>query len=116
MLLGMLLASCVSTEGDVNFERMSEEELATYNATQPIRQMIVCADEDRSLSRVRRRRCMTVEQAYGSARCAEYHSGLQRITTIRVKPSQLPWLYAEFGALLKKFSGQLFIEHTAQQK
>lgn len=65
MLFSMILTSCVSTEGDVNFERMSEEELAAYNATQPIRQMIVCINEDRSLSRVRRRRCMTDEQAYG---------------------------------------------------
>jgi len=71
MLFSMILTSCVSTEGDVNFERMSEEELAAYNATQPIRQMIVCINEDRSLSRVRRRRCMTVEQAYGSAQQAQ---------------------------------------------
>lgn len=70
MLFSMILTSCVSTEGDVNFERMSEEELAAYNATQPIRQMIVCINEDRSLSRVRRR-CMTVEQAYGSAQQAQ---------------------------------------------
>lgn len=71
MLFSMILTSCVSTEGDVNFERMSEEELAAYNATQPIRQMIVCINEDRSLSRVRRRRCMTDEQAYGSAQQAQ---------------------------------------------
>lgn len=51
-----------------NFERMNEDELASYNNGKPISQMIVCSDEDRSFSRVRRRRCMTVEAMYGSER------------------------------------------------
>jgi hypothetical protein len=53
-----------------NFERMNEDELAAYNSGKPISQMIVCSEQDRSFSRVRRRRCMTVEAMYGSAQQA----------------------------------------------
>ena len=59
--------ACVDTSGIPNFERMSEQELAAYNSGRPIGQMIVCGEDDRAFSRVRRRRCMTVEQMYGSA-------------------------------------------------
>ncbi len=61
-----LLSGCVSTEGELNFERMSKEELAAYNQTQPVSQMIVCGDDERNFSRVRRRICMTVDAMYGS--------------------------------------------------
>ncbi|MEQ8956298.1 MAG: hypothetical protein RL120_19375 [Gammaproteobacteria bacterium] len=60
----LILASC--TYADINFERMSEAELATYNEGRSISQMIICAENERSFSRVRRRECMTVEQMYGS--------------------------------------------------
>lgn len=50
-----------------DFENMSGEELFNYNAERPLAQMIVCIDEARSFSRVRRRVCGTVEQMYGSA-------------------------------------------------
>ncbi len=53
-----------------NFERMDEEQLAAYNNGKPLSQMIVCSEENRSFSRVRRRRCMTVEAMYGSAQQA----------------------------------------------
>jgi len=66
-LLAFILASCVDTRGMPNFERISEAELAEYNRERPLAQMIVCSDEQRSFSRVRRRHCMTVEQMYGSA-------------------------------------------------
>lgn len=67
----LLLAACVDTSGIPNFERMSEAELAEYNRDRPIAQMIVCGEEDRAFSRVRRRQCMTVEQMYGSAEQAQ---------------------------------------------
>jgi len=65
--LVIFLAACVDTRGDLNFERMNEAELAAYNRDRPLAQMIVCSDENRAFSRVRRRQCMTVEQMYGSA-------------------------------------------------
>jgi len=61
----LTMTSCIYD--DVNFERMSEVELAAYNQDRNIAQMIVCTEESRSFSRVRRRRCFTVEQMYGSA-------------------------------------------------
>jgi len=59
------LSACTYT--DINFERMSALELAEYNMKQPIAQMIVCSDDDRSFTRIRRRSCLTVEKMYGSA-------------------------------------------------
>ncbi len=68
LLAGLFLASCAaSSDGIPNFERMSLAELANYNRDRPLAQMIVCSEDNRSFSRVRRRRCMTVEQRYGSA-------------------------------------------------
>jgi len=67
VLSSLALAACVDTSGIPNFERMSEEELAEYNSGRPLSQMIVCGEDERSFSRVRRRRCMTVQQMYGSA-------------------------------------------------
>lgn len=64
----LFVGSC--TYSDINFERMSELELAEYNRTQPLAQMIVCSEENRSFSRVRRRNCLTVEKMYGSAQQA----------------------------------------------
>lgn len=81
-VLGLLLVSCVSTEGMPNFERMSEEELAEYNRGRSIGQMIVCMEGDRSFSRVRRRSCMTVNQAYGSAQQADQLGVLNSIPGI----------------------------------
>lgn len=60
----LAMASC--TYSDINFERMSEAELAAYNQGRNVAQMIVCSENSRSFSRVRRRRCLTVEQMYGS--------------------------------------------------
>jgi hypothetical protein len=67
MLFGfaaVLLSACV--EAGPRFESMSEAELAEYNNGRPLSQMIVCAEDDRSFSRVRRRRCGTVAMMYGS--------------------------------------------------
>lgn len=61
----LLMPAC--TYSDINFERMSKAELAAYNQGRNIAQMIVCSDESRAFSRVRVRRCFTVEQMYGSA-------------------------------------------------
>lgn len=66
-LTSLMVASCVSTDADINFERMSALELADYNRTQPISLMIICSEDNRSFSRVRRRSCITVEKMYGSA-------------------------------------------------
>ena len=60
----LAMASC--TYSDINFERMSEAELAAYNQGRNVAQMIVCSENSRSFSRIRRRRCLTVEQMYGS--------------------------------------------------
>ena len=62
----LLLGSCVSTDGVPNFERMSYAELTAYNSGRPLPQMIVCTEDPRSFSRVRRRYCGTVESIYGS--------------------------------------------------
>lgn len=72
----LLIAALITiTACEVNdlpdFERMNEAELAQYNQGRPVSQMIVCTDDSRSFSRVRRRRCMTVEAAYGSAQQAQ---------------------------------------------
>ena len=60
------LVACVDTRGIPNFERMSEAELAEYNKDRPLAQMIICTEDNRVFSRVRRRQCLTVEQMYGS--------------------------------------------------
>lgn len=66
----LTMVSC--TVSDVpNFERMSELELAEYNSERSIGQMIVCSEDTRSFSRVRRRRCATIEQMYGSTQQAD---------------------------------------------
>ena len=81
--LGLALAACeVSTLP--NFERMSFEELAEYNQGRNLSQMIVCAENERAFSRVRRRSCMTVEAMYGSAQQA---SQLQILHTIPGYPA-----------------------------
>ena len=64
-LMAMALIAC-EVDTTPRFERMSFEELADYNRGRPLSQMMVCDDETRSFSRVRRRRCMTVEARYGS--------------------------------------------------
>ena len=71
IVVSMILAACVDTRDVPNFERMSEEELAEYNSGRPLAQMIVCGEDERAFSRVRRRRCVTVEQMYGSAQQAQ---------------------------------------------
>lgn len=75
----LLLSSCVSTDGIPRFESMSNDELAAYNQGKPISQMIVCGDDERNFSRVRRRTCMTVEAMYGSVDNA---SQLDMLSTI----------------------------------
>ena len=65
LLIAMALVAC-EVDTTPRFERMSFEELADYNRGKPLSQMIVCDDDNRSFSRVRRRRCMTVEARYGS--------------------------------------------------
>ena len=67
----VFLTACVNVEGMPNFERMSEEELYEYNSQRPLAQMIVCSDNQRSFSRVRRRTCGTVEAMYGSTAQAD---------------------------------------------
>ncbi|MCI5105899.1 MAG: hypothetical protein MRY76_04240 [Pseudomonadales bacterium] len=64
-------AACAVDDGIPNFERMSEAELAEYNNGRPLSQMIVCVEDDRSFSRVRRTVCATVEAMYGSAAQAD---------------------------------------------
>ncbi len=64
LAIGLLAVACAYD--DIPFERMSFEELAAYNADRPLAQMIVCSDGTRSFSRVKRRRCLTVEHLYGS--------------------------------------------------
>lgn len=74
ILLGLICVSlgACSTYDDINFEAMNEGELLQYNRGRPLGQMIVCSDEQqRTMSRVRRRRCATVEQMYGSVEQAE---------------------------------------------
>ena len=64
-IIAMALFAC-EVDTTPRFERMNFEELADYNRGKPLSQMIVCDDDNRSFSRVRRRRCMTVEARYGS--------------------------------------------------
>jgi len=67
----LVVAGCQVDDGIPRFERMSDEELAAYNTGKPLSQMIVCGEDDRSFSRVRRRSCATVEAMYGSAQQAD---------------------------------------------
>ena len=69
--LAAALGGCQSDDGIPRFESMSELELAEYNRGRPLDKMIVCSDGNRDFSRVRRRRCTTVEAMYGSAAQAE---------------------------------------------
>lgn len=71
LVVTLTLVGCEVDDGIPKFERMSPAELAAYNQGRSPEQMIVCSDEDRSFSRVRRRRCGTVESMYGSARQAD---------------------------------------------
>ena len=52
------LAACTSSEGA--FHRMSEEELAAYNATVAGIDQIYCVEEVRAGSHIRRRFCASV--------------------------------------------------------
>lgn len=81
-LAGLALAAC-ELDAVPRFERMSDEELAEYNRGRNIAQMIVCSDTQRSLSRVRRRRCMTVEAMYGSEAQARQLGVLNQVRGIR---------------------------------
>ena len=84
-LLGMLCLGLMSCEASTvpRFESMSFEELAEYNKGRNISQMIVCAEDERAFSRVRRRRCMTVEAMYGSAQAAGELNALNSIPGYR---------------------------------
>lgn len=66
VLLGLLLASCAVDDGLPNFERMSDEELAAYNEGRNLSQMVVCNEDTSTMSRVRRKRCATIEALYGT--------------------------------------------------
>jgi predicted nucleic acid-binding Zn ribbon protein len=69
--LSISACSSASYEGN-NFESMSAQELLEYNRGKPLAQMIVCTDDQqRTMSRVRRRQCATVERMYGSVEQAE---------------------------------------------
>lgn len=70
LAFGFLTACTTTDDGIPRFERMSEQELAEYNQGRNLSQMIVCMEDERSFSRVRRRVCATVEQMYGSAQQA----------------------------------------------
>ena len=77
------LAVCNTADlSDINFERMSEAELAAYNQGRNISQMIVCSEDNRSFSRVRRRRCATVERMYGSVEQADRLGVLRQVQGI----------------------------------
>jgi hypothetical protein len=66
ILVGLLLASCAVDDGMPDFERMSDEELAAYNKGRNLSQMIVCNEDTSTMSRVRRKRCATIEAMYGT--------------------------------------------------
>src|SRR6056300_1720211 len=66
LFLSAVLASCAIDDGMPNFERMSVEELAAYNEGRNLSQMIICQEATTTTSRVRRKRCATVEALYGT--------------------------------------------------
>ncbi|MDA0805537.1 MAG: hypothetical protein O3B02_11240 [Proteobacteria bacterium] len=70
-ILSAVLASCAVDDGMPNFERMSVEELAAYNEGRNLSQMIVCQEATTTTSRVRRKRCATVEALYGTGITAQ---------------------------------------------
>lgn len=78
-----LIISCLTlfacTYSDINFEAMNPGELAEYNRGKSLAQMIVCTEDTRSFSRVRRRHCLTVERMYGSVEQADQLGVLQTI-------------------------------------
>ena len=83
----LTMASCV--ESGINFEKMSEAELAAYNEGRSMSQMMVCSTESRSFSRVKRRRCLTVAQMYGSEQQAGQLGVLEAVPGIGVSSGEL---------------------------
>ena len=67
----LITNSCTVDDGIPNFERMSEKELAIYNEDRNLGQMIICLEDKTTMSRIRRKRCATVEALYGSAAQAQ---------------------------------------------
>jgi hypothetical protein len=67
----LITNSCAIDDGIPNFERMSDTELAAYNEDRNLGQMIICVEDKTTLSRIRRKRCATVEALYGSAAQAQ---------------------------------------------
>lgn len=76
--IGVVLTGCYTSDIP-NFERMSYQELADYNNGKPISQMIVCEENTSTFSRVRKRRCMTVQAAYGGVEAAGQAGVLHQI-------------------------------------
>jgi hypothetical protein len=83
----LIMVSCV--EPGINFEKMSEAELAAYNEDRPMSQMMVCSKDSRSFSRVKRRRCFTVAQMYGSEQQAGQLGVLDTVPGIGVSSGEL---------------------------
>lgn len=55
----LTLAACASSSGKINFNAMSEEELAAYNAGLAAMDQVVCVTERRSGSHIKATQCMT---------------------------------------------------------
>ncbi len=52
------LAACGTAP--LNFESLSEEELFAYNAEQPLLRQVICVNERRTSSHIRKRRCQSI--------------------------------------------------------
>lgn len=71
VVIVVIANSCAIDDGMPNFERMSDAELAAYNEGRNLGQMIICVEDTTTMSRIRRKRCATVEALYGSAAQAQ---------------------------------------------
>lgn len=56
----IMLAACATDE--VSFKRMSVEELALYNTTVEVNDMIYCFDEIRTGSHIRKKYCASIAE------------------------------------------------------
>jgi hypothetical protein len=61
VVLVCLTASSCGSPG-INYNNMTDEEIAVYNQTVPLMDSVVCTESGNTSSRLKRRRCRTVEE------------------------------------------------------
>lgn len=68
LLAVSVLTACAVPTGRLNFESMSGEELAAYNAQAPYDERVVCREDPAIGTHLRRKTCMTYKEDYQAKR------------------------------------------------